>query len=59
MKNASIAATALLATLALSVAGSPVVAQKLVYPASKKVDRVRTFFGVKVEDPYGPRPAQS
>jgi prolyl oligopeptidase len=38
--------------LALSATWSPLSAQKLSYPQTRKVDQVDTFFGVKVEDPY-------
>ena len=36
----------------LGVLSPAVSAQKLQYPASKKVEQVDTYFGVKVADPY-------
>jgi prolyl oligopeptidase len=38
--------------VALGVLCPPALAQKLVYPTTKKVDQVDDYFGVKVADPY-------
>jgi prolyl oligopeptidase len=38
--------------VALGVLCPPAVAQKLVYPKTKRVDQVDDYFGVKVADPY-------
>ena len=52
MQKASHIRTAALAIIIGVSAWSPLAAQKLAYPPTKKVDQVDTFFGVKVEDPY-------
>src|SRR5919107_1301142 len=41
-----------LALLACVLCPAAAVAQKLQYPASKKVEQYDTYFGVKVADPY-------
>jgi prolyl oligopeptidase len=38
--------------VAAAVLGSPVTAQKLQYPDTRRVDHVDTYFGVRVADPY-------
>ena len=45
---------ACIALVALGVAPIllPLPADKLLYPATKRVDQVDTYFGIKVADPY-------
>jgi prolyl oligopeptidase len=53
MKHSRLLWATVLAPLLVAVLTfSPVVAQKLEYPQTKKIDHVDTYFGVKVADPY-------
>ena len=52
MKAFTITSSSLALVLTLSAVCTPVAAQKLSYPQTKKADQVDNYFGVKVADPY-------